>query len=261
VKQLLALATAALAENLRFFTRLPLGVSARAPDFTTVGWAAPLAGAIVGGLGAAAFLLACKIGLPQIISATLAVAVEIVVTGGIHEDGLADVADGFGGGCGRDAKLAIMRDSRVGSYGAIALCLILLLRIEAIATLVRPYLEFAAGAFVLAAAAARAAALTPLIWASPARADGAGASMGALDAKVLVGAAVTLTLLATALGLLSLGVVRALFACVVGAAIARLFVALAQRQIGGQTGDVCGATAEIVQVAVLLGLLIGGRDS
>jgi adenosylcobinamide-GDP ribazoletransferase len=254
-------ATAALAENLRFFTRLPVGVSTRAPNFRKVGWAAPLAGGIVGGLGAAVFLIARKVGLPEIISATLAVAVEIVVTGGLHEDGLADVADGFGGGRDRDAKLAIMRDSRVGTYGAIALCLILLLRIEAISTLARPYLEFATGAFVLAAAAARAAALTPLIWASPARDDGAGASIGVLDANVLIGAAVTLTLLATALGLLSLGLVRAFFACVVGTAIARLFVALAQRQIGGQTGDVCGATAVIVQVAVLLSLLIGGRDN
>jgi adenosylcobinamide-GDP ribazoletransferase len=261
VKQLLAQAIAALAENLRFFTRLPLSPSARVPDFAKVGWAAPLAGAIIGGLGAAAFLIARKIGLPEIISATLAVAIEIVVTGGLHEDGLADVADGFGGGSNRDAKLAIMRDSRVGAYGAIALCLALLLRIEAIATLARPYLEFAAGAFVLAAAAARAAALTPLIWASPIRAEGAGASIGALDTNVLLGAGVTLTLLATALGLLSLGLVRAFFACVVGAAIARLFVALAQRQIGGQTGDVCGATAEIVQVAVLLALLIGSRDN
>jgi adenosylcobinamide-GDP ribazoletransferase len=261
VKQPLAQASAALAENLRFFTRLPLGASSQAPDFTEVGWAAPLAGAIVGGLGAATFLIARKIGLPEIISATLAVAVEIVVTGGLHEDGLADVADGFGGGCDRDAKLAIMRDSRVGAYGAIALCLILLLRIEAIATLAHPYLEFAAGAFVLAAAAARAAALSPLIWASPARTDGAGASIGALSANVLVGAAMTLGLLATALGLLSLGFLRAFSACIVGIVIARLFVALAQRQIGGQTGDVCGATAEIVQVAVLLALLIGGRDN
>jgi len=261
VKQIVAQAFAALAENLRFFTRLPLGGSTRPPDFSKVGWAAPLAGAIVGSLGATVFLTMRKIGLPGIISATLAVAGEIALTGGLHEDGLADVADGFGGGRDREAKLAIMRDSRIGAYGAIALCLILLLRIEAIGALARPYSAFAAAAFVLAAAAARAAALAPLSWASPARADGVGASARALDASVLTGAAGTLAVLATALGLLSLELVRAFFACVVGAAVARLFVTLAQRQIGGQTGDVCGATAEIVQVAVLLALLIGGRDT
>jgi adenosylcobinamide-GDP ribazoletransferase len=257
VKDHLAQAFAALGENLRFFTRLPLGDSADAPDFRKVGWAAPLAGAIVGGLGAAVFLTLHKIGLPGIISATVAVAVEIVLTGGLHEDGLADVADGFGGGRDRDAKLTIMRDSRIGTYGAIALCLILFLRIEAITALARPFSEFAVGAFVLAAAAARVAALTPLIWAAPVRSDGAGASIGVLDANVLVGAAVTMTLLATSLGLLSLGLLQAFFACLVGAVVARLIVALAQRQIGGQTGDVCGATAQIVQVAVLLALLIG----
>jgi len=257
----LAEAVFAVAESLRFFTRLPLGASTRAPDFTKIGWAAPLAGAIVGGLGAAVFLATRKLGLPGIICSTLAVAVEIVFTGGLHEDGLADVADGFGGGRDRDAKLAIMRDSRIGTYGAIALCLVLLLRIQAIAALARPYPEFAAGAFVLAGATSRAAALTPLTWTLPARADGIGASGGTVDGIVLFGVAATLAVLAAALGLLSLGLARSFFACAVGAAAARLSVSLAQSQIGGQTGDVCGATAAISQVAVLLALLVGIRNA
>jgi adenosylcobinamide-GDP ribazoletransferase len=261
VKRRLAQAVFAVGENLRFFTRLPLGASTRAPDFTKVGWAAPLAGAIIGGLGAIVFFATRKVGLPGIICSTLAVAIEIFVTGGLHEDGLADVADGFGGGRDRDAKLAIMRDSRIGAYGAIALCLVLLLRIEAIAALARPYPKVATGAFLLAGAAARAAALAPLTWALPARADGVGATAGALDASALIGVAATLAVIATPLGLLSLGSARALLACVLGAAVARSCVAVAEKQIGGQTGDVCGATAAIVQVAVLLALLIGGPDT
>jgi adenosylcobinamide-GDP ribazoletransferase len=74
-----------------------------------------------------------------------------------------------------------------------------------------------------------------------------------------VGAA--LTVVAVALGLVSLEIVRALFACIVAAIVVWLFVGLAKRQIGGQTGDVCGAAAELAEVAVLLALLIGGRDA
>lgn len=199
-----------------------------------------------------------KIGLPGTICATVSVVAETIFTGGLHEDALADVADGFGGGRDRDAKLAIMRDSRIGAYGAVALCLALLLRIEAIAALARPIPELAIGGLVLAGAAARAAALAPLAWALPARADGIGARMGPFHPSVLLGVAATLIALTIGLGLLSLGLARAFLACIVAAVVARLFVAFAQSQIGGQTGDVCGATAEIVQVVVLVTLLVGG---
>jgi len=261
VNKRLAQAAFAIAENLRFFTRLPLGASTGAPDFTKVAWAAPLSGAIVGATGALVFGATWKIGLPDVICSILSVIVETIFTGGLHEDALADVADGFGGGGNRDAKLAIMRDSRIGAYGATALCLVLFLRIEAIAALARPSPNFATGALVLAGAAARAAAIAPLAWASPARADGAGASVGALHASVLFGVAATLIMLTAGLGLLELGLARALFASLIGAVVARLFVTFAESQIGGQTGDVCGATAEITQVIVLIALLIGGRSA
>ena len=188
--------------------------------------------------------------------------VQIIATGALHEDGLADVADGFGGGRDRINKLAIMRDSRIGSYGGLALGLSLLLRIEAIGAMARPSIAFAATGLVLAGAVARAAALTPLAWLAPARADGAGASVGApLGARAMLPSAATLTVIAVALGLLTLEVVRALFACAIAAGVARLFLALARRHIGGQTGDVCGATAALAEIAALLALLIGGRDA
>ena len=260
-RALFAHTTCAVAENLRFFTRLPLGSSPRPPDFSNVAWAAPLAGAAVGVIAAAIFWLSREIGFPTLVSATLAVAAEIAVTGALHEDGLADVADGFGGGQDRDAKLAIMRDSRIGAYGAVVLGLVLLLRVEATAALGRPYALNAAAALVFGGAAARAAALAPLAWLSPARTDGAGASAGRLGLPALRDMTAWLALIAAALGIVSLGVVRALFACVVAAAVVRLFAGLARRQIGGQTGDVCGAAAALGQLAVLLALLIGGRDA
>jgi len=251
-----------VADNLRFFTRLPLGRSGAPPDFRRIGWAAPLAGALVGALGALSLIGARALGFPTLLSATLAVMVQILATGALHEDGLADVADGFGGGRDRINKLAIMRDSRIGSYGALALGLSLLLRIEAIGAMARPSIAFAATGLVLAGAVARAAALTPLAWLAPARADGAGASVGApLGARAMLPSAATLTVIAVALGLLTLEVVRALFACAIAAGVARLFLALARRHIGGQTGDVCGATAALAEIAALLALLIGGRDA
>jgi adenosylcobinamide-GDP ribazoletransferase len=248
-------------ENLRFFTRLPLWPGLpMAPDFRRIGWAAPLAGACVGALGAAVLMAARAASLPSLIAATLAVAAQVVATGALHEDGLADCADGFGGGRDREAKLAILRDSRIGTYGAVALVLSLLLRVEAIADLTRASALYAGAALALAGAIARAAALGPLVWLPAARRDGAGASAAALGLS-LRPAAVTLAGLAVALGLVSFGIVRALFAFVVAAALARLFAEAARRHIGGQTGDVCGASAALAEVATLLALLIGGRDA
>ena len=249
-----------IAENLRFFTRLPLGPASRAPDFRRIGWAAPLAGAAVGALGALAFLLARKLGFPLLLSGTLAVAAEIALTGALHEDGLADLADGLGGR-DRDARLAILRDSRIGTYGALALGICVLLRVEAVAALARPSDAFAAAALALAGAMARAAALAPLAWLPPARSDGAGAAAAALGGRTMPPVAATAAALAVVLGLAWLGVARALFACVAAAAVTRALVALARRELGGQTGDVCGAAAALAETATLLSLLIGGRDA
>jgi len=250
-----------VADNLRFFTRLPLGGRGLAPDFRRIGWAAPLAGALIGVIGAAVLVIARAIGFPSLLSATLAVLAEIAATGALHEDGLADVADGFGGGRDRETKLVILRDSRIGTYGALALVLALLLRVEAVAALSRPSVLQAAAALLLAGATARAAALAPLAWLPAARADGAGASVGALGAKILRPVAATLAVLAAALGLFSLEIVRAFFACAIALGVTRLFIGLARRHIGGQTGDVCGAAAALAEIATLLALLIGGRDA
>ncbi len=248
-------------ENLRFFTRLPLGGKGRAPDFRRIGWATPLAGAVVGALGGVTLLAAHELRFSAALAATLAVAAETFATGALHEDGLADVADGFGGGRDREAKLAILRDSRIGTYGAVALVLTLLLRVEAVAALTRTSLPNGAAALVLGGAVARAAALAPLAWLPAARSEGAGASASALGAMVMRPVAATALLLAAALGLLELEIVRALFACVVAGVVTRVFISVTRRHIGGQTGDVCGAAAALAEVATLLALLIGGRDA
>ena len=102
--------------------RLSASLLGGAPlDINRVAWAAPVAGAAVGLAGALVLALAAKLGLPALMSAGFATAALVLATGGLHEDGIADVADGFGGGATRADKLEIMRDSRIGAYGALAL--------------------------------------------------------------------------------------------------------------------------------------------
>ena len=130
-------------------------------------------------IGALALGLADRLGLPPLVCAGLAVGALVIVTGALHEDGLADVADGFGGGATRERKLEIMRDSRIGAYGAAALALSLILRVAALSALLDHGLGAAAAGLILAGAASRAAALAPLALLPAARADGLGAGAGA----------------------------------------------------------------------------------
>ncbi|MBV1704912.1 MAG: adenosylcobinamide-GDP ribazoletransferase, partial [Hyphomicrobiales bacterium] len=164
---------------LAFFTRLPTSAAAStAPP--ALGWA-PLAGATVGLLSGLAAALALALGLPPLLAAGFALAASVAATGGLHEDGLADTADGLGGGATRERRLEIMRDSRIGAFGALAIGLSLLLRAAAIAEIARRGGAFAA-LFALAGAGAvsRAAALAPLALLTPVRDDGAGRANGAL---------------------------------------------------------------------------------
>ena len=185
-----ALAARDVRDALRFFTRAPLGDPSRAAplDMNRVAWAAPVAGAAVGLAGALVLALTAKLGLPAFLRAGLATAALVVATGGLHEDGIADVADGFGGGATRADKLEIMRDSRIGAYGAIALTLFAPLRVAALAAALDGGLWRAAAALILVAALSRSAALTPLALLKPARADGAGAAAGRLNASALAAA-------------------------------------------------------------------------
>ncbi len=251
--------------NLRFFSRLP--TPTRAADIDTGGglnlaeiaWATPIAGALIGALGALALGLAVLLDLPPFLGAAFAVATLALATGALHEDGLADVADGFGGGQTRESKLAIMRDSRIGAFGAVALVLSLTMRVGALAALARGGFGGAAASLILAGAASRAGALVPLALLPAARADGAGASAGRLETKDLIAAGLAVVGVAFLAGLGALGVTRALFACVLAAAASWAMSALARRQIGGQTGDVAGAAQQVAEIACLCGLLIGGR--
>ena len=235
---------------LSFLTRLPLG-NPDAPGKGALAQAMgmfPLAGVVIGGIGAAIYALAHQI-LPASVAALLAVAATILVTGGLHEDGLADTADGFGGGTDREKKVAIMRNSRIGSFGVLALLVALGLRVGALAEIGSSLA--AAGALIAAHALARAAIPVAMQALAPARADGLGASAGRPSATQ-TGIAITLAVLVAALAL----PVSAALAALAGATIGTIVIILvADTQIGGQTGDVLGAVEQSAETLALLGAL------
>lgn len=251
-----------VADALRFFTRLPLPPAPDSRfDFNHMAWAAPVAGAVVGLFGAVVLAAAYALGLPPVVAAVLAFATAIAAAGGLHEDGLADVADGFGGGASREKKLAIMRDSRIGSFGATALALALIIRVGALAAALGHGAGWAAGALVLTSAAARAGALAPLALLGPARADGVGASAGRLEPQAFAASCAAALAIAVVVGLAATGLLHAL-AGVIGAGVgAGAMTALAKRQIGGQTGDVAGAAEQWAEIAAWCGLLIGASHA
>ena len=247
-----------VAEALRFFTRLPLPAAPAAPPaFDRIAWAAPVAGVCVGAVGAVVLAIAGRLELPHLMSACLATAALVAATGALHEDGLADVADGLGGGRTREQKLALMRDSRIGAFGAVALTLALLTRVAALSSALSFGLSGAAGALMIVATLSRAGALAPLALIEPARADGAGASAGRLEPASFAAACGVALLLAVALGLFTIGAGRAFGAALMSAAGAAAMTAAAARQIGGQTGDVAGAAQQCAEIAAWCGLLIG----
>ena len=231
-----------------FLTRMPLPAPTTIVkgDVSCALWAAPVVGSAVGAVGAAIYWLMCLLHVPNFPAAALAVATSVAATGALHEDGLADVADGFGGGATRERKLEIMRDSRIGTYGVCALVLSFMLRIGALASLGGPALV--AVALIAAHAAARAPMPAFMRLVPPARQDGMSAQAGEPPRASAIAAGV----LGIAIVMVCLGLAAGLVAALL---VACSFPAMAwscRRQIGGQTGDVLGALEQVGEIIVLL---------
>lgn len=222
-------------------TRLPVPDTG-APD-PRAAWAWPVAGLAVGAAGALAGLAGQLVGLAPGVTAALMLAVAALVTGGLHEDGLADCADGFWGGRDKARRLEIMKDSRVGSYGVLALGIVLLARWSALTALV------AAGHWgVLPAAEALSRAVMAAVMAllPNARGSGLSASHGAVPRPTAALAAGLALLAALALA----GWAAPAMALAAGLAAAAV-AATARAKIGGQTGDVLGAAQQLALTAAL----------
>jgi len=229
-------------------TRLPVAPSAAIGDgdVARAGWAFPIAGALIGLIAAAVYWVAGRLHIPPLAASVLALATSVLLTGAMHEDGLADTADGFGGGNTREKKLEIMRDSRIGTFGACAIGLSLLLRWSALAAI--DGTRSVTIALIVAHAAARSILPAFMSLVAPARTEGLSSGAGQPQP--------TSVAVALGLGIVALSIGFGLGAMLVGmvalAAIGLVLALLARRQIGGQTGDVLGALEQAAEAALLL---------
>jgi adenosylcobinamide-GDP ribazoletransferase len=231
-----------------FLTRIRIGgIAPPEPGaLASAAWAFPLAGILVGLIGGIVFVIGDRLGLPINAMALLAIAATVLATGGLHEDGLADTVDGLGGGADREQALAIMRDSRTGAFGALALVFSVGLRVAALAAL--PVPQAGVSALVAAHVVSRGYLPTLMLWLDPARADGLGAEAGrpsppGATAAVLIGLLVAVVML---------GLGRAIVAMLVAAVAVALLSLTARRRVGGHTGDVLGAAQQVGEIAMLL---------
>jgi len=249
---------------LRFFSRLPVPAMPgeadihAAPDFRTVPRALPLAAVVIAIPAALTLALFGAAGLDALVVAALALAVSVVVTGGLHEDGLGDSADGLFGGQTAEQRLEIMKDSRIGSYGAVAIGLSLLLRAAALAAILDAAGALAAAVSLLIAACwSRMEGLFLLAGEPPARRNGASAAVGRpAGLTVWIAAALSLAIVA-ALGWAGSPPIAGLAPGLLLARAGTLGIGrLARRLIGGQTGDIVGAAQQCAETAIYLGLAL-----
>ncbi|MDO8189442.1 adenosylcobinamide-GDP ribazoletransferase [Conexibacter sp. JD483] len=244
-KPLHPLADAALA--LAFLTRIPIPPRAldRADMPRAAGWfplVGVLVGAVAGGVRAAAEPL-----LGGASASVLALAALVIVTGALHQDGLADCADGLGVRGDRAKRLAVMRDSQIGSFGMLALLGWGLLAFTTLAPLTNGH---ALAALIAAAALGRAAALAHASMLPPARSDGLGAGFSVPRAALAAGIATAIVATVAA----TRDPQETALALAAAALATAAATAAARRAIGGRSGDTLGATVVVAELAVLLAL-------
>lgn len=242
---------------LMFFTRLPVRLNSK--EYVSLSHAVhmyPCAGFVVGLIGALTIFIASATGLPSTPVAILAVTAMIFATGALHEDGLADMADGFGGGRDRQRKLEIMKDSRIGTYGVLALVFSQALRVAVLAELIE--LDLTASMICLVVAATSSRAISMLFWfvLPPARTDGLSKTSGQPDKAALTIAFALTGIIFVLLAPWSFGPIALVFAVLGGLCSLFLLIWMCKKQIQGQTGDTIGATQQVVELVFVTILLM-----
>lgn len=235
-----------------FLTRVPVGRIAglEVGSLARAAWAFPVAGLIVGGISGGVLYAVAGTEISPLGCALVALAVQVFVTGALHEDGLADVADGLGSH-ERARTLEIMRDSRIGTYGVLALIFSVGFRAVMISGIPGPGFAFAA----ILAAAMLSRGVLPLVMHTmpPARTDGLSKNAGQPEfgkaaIALVIGVAGLFTLLPLYVAFSAI-----LIAAVSGGAV----VWWAQKRLGGQTGDVLGAIQQVTEIAVYVAAAAG----
>ena len=242
-------AMAGLVTSLAFLTRMPLPSFLFNDGVSTdrAVWAFPFVGALIGLALWVLLSLISGFGFHPLVVAVAVVAAGLLITGALHEDGLADVADGLGGG-DPARRLEIMKDSRLGAFGVLALVLMVVLKVGVVYTLADP-LKPGLALALLVGAAAWSRALMTAIWATlpPANPGGLASvrpdvQQAAIALAIALGLLLVLLLLLPGTGFLP-------GAAVLAAVVAGLFALFARWQFGGVTGDVCGAAQVLAELA------------
>ncbi len=255
----------------QFFTRIPItgaladwvGFSpamlrASAGHFPGVGW---LVGAVAAGVYSLLVMLLPETTFTPLVAAALSTVATVLMTGGFHEDGLADVADGLGGSYDRDRALEIMKDSRVGAFGAMALVLALLAKVALVALLgsVDDDLFLIGSALFAGHVVSRTLPLLLIYW-LPHVGDTAASKSKPLADNISLNSLLTAfawCFVALALILWAQPAIDLIVACSF-ATVALLWMgALFKRRLQGFTGDCLGATQQVCEIAFYLGLAIG----
>lgn len=241
-----------LSTGFMFLTRLPIPGDGSRP-LSAAAWTFPVVGAFVGALGGLVYWAALWLGLTPLIAALLAVATTAAVTGALHEDGLSDAADGLWGGHNPEKRLEIMRDSRIGGFGALALVISVGLRVSALATL-----RFPDGVLVFLIAAHALSRGNLVLFMSGMRLAGKSglAATAGRPGLLVTGIAFALGLgiafAMTGLYLTPMGVATV---CGISLALSWLFMAVVRVKLGGYNGDSLGAAQQIGEIVLLLAIL------
>jgi adenosylcobinamide-GDP ribazoletransferase len=243
---------AELVHAAKFLTRLPIPL-ARTIDPPPLHQTMRMFSIVGAGIGLfiAAVLWAGRyVQLPPMLAALLAVAAGMLITGALHEDGLSDTADGLGGGKTRERRLEIMRDSRIGAYGALALIIAVGVRVACYSALMQlPAIAMAT--VIMAAQSFSRALMVDMMWATrPARADGLSAYAGQ-PTRMVAMFAIIIGLVLTLLAGRNTNFENCIFALALGLGAVAGVRWIAIRLVGGQTGDICGAAQVACEIMML----------
>ncbi len=241
-----------------FLTRIPARFFGPAdgsrPDFRRAARAFPAVGLVVGAVGGVVLIVARDVGESPLVAAGLAVLATFLLTGGLHEDGLADTADGFGGGATPERKLEIMDDSRVGTFGAAALVFSILLRVAALTSLT-VYGSWRAAPVLVAAETVSRAAMVRLWHALPAaRMGGLAHDTGPPDQTAMLIALAIAAVVVVVTVIPSFGFWAAVVGSLLAVGVTYGVTLLTASQIGGRTGDTLGACQQVAAIAFLIGV-------
>lgn len=244
-----------LLQALRFLTRIPVAEDAPAnsASLRRAARAFPLTGLVVGGAGALVILFAAPFGIPSTVTVMLALATMVILTGGLHEDGLADSSDALFATTDPDERMKILKDSSSGVFAMLALIFVILIKWTALIAIMEESSFSAASAIVAASIVSRIAFLVPVCFMSPVKEDGLGAALGSLNPASLI---LPLGVGAGALFFVLFDIIAIAASLIACAVVAFGIAILAEKKLGGYNGDIAGATQQISEAVALVSFTI-----